>query len=77
MKKKGDKVMEEIYLACYETDVLAAFRNIEDAIDYIIDDVATECGDMDDEVTKEELAAVLRDTYALYDSWFIQEISLN
>ena len=69
--------MEEIYLACYETEVLAAFRNIEDAIDYIIDDVATECGDMDDEVTKEELAAVLRDTYALYDSWFIQEVSLN
>ena len=76
MKKKGDKDMEEIYLACYETEVLAAFRNIEDAIDYIIDDVATECGDMDDEVTKEDLTAELRDTYSLYDAWFIQEISL-
>ena len=77
MKKKGDKVMEEIYLACYEREVLAAFRNIEDAIDYIVDDVATECRDMDDEATKEGLAAELRDTYALYDSWFIQEVSLN
>ena len=76
MKKKGDKVMEEIYLACYETEVLAAFRNIEDAIDYIIDDVATECGDMDDEVTKEGLAAELRDTHSLYDAWFMQEVSL-
>ncbi len=76
MKKKGDKVMEEIYLACYETDTLAAFRKLEDAIEYIIDDVA-ECGDMDDEITKEELAAELRDTYSLYDSWFIREVSLN
>ena len=77
MKKKGDKVMEEIYLACYEREVLAAFRNIEDAIDYIIDDVATECRDMDDEATKEGLAAELRDTHSLYDAWFIQEVSLN
>ena len=76
MKKKGDKAMEEIYLAYYEKEVLAAFRNIEDAIDYIIDDVS-ECENIDDETTKEELAAVLRDTYALYDSWFIQEVSLN
>ena len=75
MKKKGDKVMEEIYLACYETEVLAAFRNIEDAIDYIIDDVS-ECGDIDDDVTEEELAAELRDTHTLYGFWFIQEVSL-
>ena len=76
MKKKGDKVMEEIYLACYEKEVLAAFRNIEDAIDYIIDDVS-ECENIDDETTKEGLAAVLSDTYALYDSWFIEEVTLN
>ena len=68
--------MEKIYLACYETKVLAAFRNIEDAIEYIINDVA-DCGAMDDEVTNEELAADLRDTYVLYDAWFIQEVSLN
>ena len=69
--------MEEIYLACYETEalVLAAFRNIEDAIEYIIDDIE-ECGDMDDEVTKEELAAELRNTYT-YGAWFIQKVSLN
>ena len=76
MKKKGDKVMEKIYLACYETEVLAAFRNIEDAIDYIVDDVATECRDMDDEATKEELAAELRNTYT-YGAWLIQKVNLN
>ena len=68
--------MEKIYLAYYETEVLAAFRNIEDAIEYIINDVA-DCGAMDDEVTNEELAADLRDTHALYDTWFIWEITLN
>ena len=68
--------MEEIYLACYETKVLAAFRNIEDAIEYIINDIA-ECGDMDDEVTKEDLAAELRNTYTLYGAWFIEKVSLN
>ena len=75
MKKKGDKVMEKIYLACYETEILAAFRNIEDAIKCIINDV-DDCGDLDDEVTEEELAAELRDTYSLYGTWFIQEESL-
>ena len=68
--------MEEIYLACYETEVLAAFRNVEDAIEYIINDI-DECGDIDDEVTKEELAAELRNTYTLYGAWFIQKVSLN
>ena len=68
--------MEEIYLACYETEVLAAFRNIEDAIEYIINDVA-DCGVMDDEVTNEELAAELRDTHVLYDTWFIKKVSLS
>ena len=68
--------MEEIYLACYETKVLAAFRNIEDAIEYIINDIE-ECGEMDDDVTKEGLAAYLRDAYTLYRAWFIQEVSLN
>ena len=46
--------MEKIYLACYETKVLAALRNSEDAIDYIINDIA-ECGDIDEEITDEEL----------------------
>ena len=68
--------MEKIYLACYETEVLAAFRNIEDAIEYIINDIE-ECGDVDEEVTKEELAADLRDTYTLYDTWSIKKVSLN
>ena len=68
--------MEEIYLACYETEVLAAFRNIEDAIEYIINDVA-DCGAMDDEVTDKELAAELRDTHVLYDTWFIKKVSLS
>ena len=66
-----------IYIVGCETQVFAAFRNPKDAIEYIINNV-TECGDMDDEVTKEELiAAVLRDSYALYGTWFIQELSLN
>ena len=68
--------MEEIYLACYETEVLAAFRNIEDAIEYIINDIA-ECGDIDEEITDEELAAELRDTNVLYDTWFIKKVSLS
>ena len=68
--------MEEIYLACYETEVLAAFRNIEDAIEYIINDIE-ECGDIDEEITDEELATELRDTHALYDTWFIKKVSLN
>ena len=68
--------MEKIYLACYETKVLAAFRNIEDAIEYIINDIA-ECGDIDEEITDEELAAELRDTRVLYDTWFIKKVSLS
>ena len=57
--------------------VFAAFRNPKDAIEYIINNIA-ECEDMDDEVTKEEIiAAVLRDSYVLYGTWFIQELSLN
>ena len=68
--------MEEIYLACYETKVLAAFRNIEDAIEYIINDI-DECGDIDEEITDEELAAELRDTHTLYGTWFIKKVSLN
>ena len=68
--------MEKIYLACYETKVLAAFRNIEDAIEYIINDIA-ECGDIDEEITDEELAAELRDTNVLYDTWFIKKVSLS
>ena len=77
MKKKGDKVMVIIYIVGCETQVFAAFRNPKDAIEYIINDIA-ECEDMDDKVIKEELvAAVLRDSYALYGTWFIQELSLN
>ena len=76
MKKKGDKDMEEIYLTCYAAEVLAAFRNIEDAIEFIINDIA-ECEDMDDEFTEEELVAELRDTHALYGTWFIREVTLN
>ena len=68
--------MEKIYLACYGTEVLAAFRNIEDAIEYIINDIA-ECGDIDEEITDEELAAELRDTHVLYDTWFIKKVSLS
>ena len=68
--------MEKIYLACYETKVLAAFRNIEDAIEYIINDI-DECGDIDEEITDEELAAELRDTHVLYDTWFIKKVSLS
>ena len=67
--------MEKIYLACYETEVLAAFRNIEDAIEYIINDI-DECGDIDEEITDEELAAELRDTLVL-DAWFIKKVSLS
>ena len=67
--------MEKIYLACYETEVLAAFRNIEDAIEYIINDI-NECGDIDEEITDEELAAELRDTHVL-DAWFIKKVSLS
>ena len=66
----------EIYLACYDTDILAAFKNIEDAIDYLVED-AVEGGCLEEGVTREMLEDTLREDRILYDAWFVQEITLN